>query len=82
MRIANYANLSADQLIEIEGELSGQTTADVQPKGLFALGAATYEVNKRLRLDAGVRFGLNPDAPRFGVFAGLTVGVADFYKKK
>jgi hypothetical protein len=34
-----------------------------------------------LIFDAGMRFGLNADAPRFGVFAGVTVGVADFYKK-
>lgn len=65
----------------LEGELSGQTKDDVQPKGLFALGAVTYKLNRRLRLDAGMRFGLNSDAPRFGVFTGITVGVADLYKK-
>jgi hypothetical protein len=66
----------------VEGELSGETKDDVQQKGLFALGALSYKVNRRLILDAGMRFGLNPDAPRFGVFAGLTVGVADLYKSK
>ncbi|MDQ3686675.1 MAG: transporter [Acidobacteriota bacterium] len=66
----------------LEGEISGQTKDDVQPKGLFALGALTYKVNRRLRFDGGLRFGLNPDAPRVGVFAGLTVGVADFYKRR
>jgi hypothetical protein len=66
----------------VQGELSGQSKNDVQPKGLFALGAVTYKVNRRLILDFGGRFGLNPDAPRFGVFAGVTVGVADLYKKK
>ena len=45
------------------------------------LEAATYKVNRRLILDAGVRVGLNDDAPRFGLFAGLTVGVADFKKQ-
>ena len=65
----------------MEGELSGQTKDDVQPKGLFALGSLTYKVNRRFRLDAGMRFGLNPEAPRVGVFAGLTVGVGDFYKR-
>lgn len=65
----------------LQGELSGQTKDDVQPKGLFALGALTYKANRRLIFDAGVRIGLNDDAPRFGLFAGLTVGVADFKKK-
>jgi Putative MetA-pathway of phenol degradation len=65
----------------LQGELSGQTKDDVQPKGLYALGALTYKVNKRLVFDAGMRFGLNPDAPRVGFFTGITVGVADFHEK-
>lgn len=56
-------------------ELAGQSHDDVQPRGLFALGALTYKANPRLVFDAGLRFGLNPEAPRVGVFAGLTVGV-------
>lgn len=58
-----------------EVELSGQSLDDVQPRGLFALGAVHYNASRRLILDAGARFGLNPEAPRVGVFAGMTVGV-------
>ncbi|MCA1815589.1 MAG: transporter [Acidobacteria bacterium] len=47
---------------------------------LFALGALVYRVNRRFRLDGGMRFGLNPDAPRAGVFVGTTVGAADLFK--
>jgi hypothetical protein len=65
-----------------EAELSGQTKDAAQPVGLYALGALTYKVNRRLILDSGMRFGLTHDAPRIGVFAGMTVGVADFYRKK
>jgi hypothetical protein len=65
----------------VEGELSGESVDDVQPRGIFALGALTYKVNRRLRLDGGMRFGLNPEAPRTGVFAGMTVGVANLYKR-
>lgn len=65
----------------IEVELSGQSLDDAQPCGVFALGALTYKVNKRFRLDGGMRFGLNPEAPRVGVFAGVTIGVANFYRK-
>jgi hypothetical protein len=67
--------------VGLEGELSGQTKDDVQPKGLYALGAVTYKVNRRFTLDSGMRFGLTQASPRVGVFAGLTVGVADLYRK-
>jgi hypothetical protein len=65
----------------LQAELSGLSKDDEQPRGLYALGALTYKANRRLVLDTGMRFGLNPDAPRFGVFAGLTVGVANLYRK-
>jgi hypothetical protein len=65
----------------VEGELSGQSVDDAQPRGIFALGALTYKASRRLRLDGGVRFGLNPEAPRVGVFAGMSVGVADILKR-
>ncbi|HEX8293448.1 MAG TPA: transporter [Pyrinomonadaceae bacterium] len=58
-----------------EAELSGQSHDDVQPRGLFALGALRYTKGRRVVFDAGARFGLNPEAPRFGLFAGMTVGV-------
>ncbi|HEX8186771.1 MAG TPA: transporter [Pyrinomonadaceae bacterium] len=58
-----------------EAELSGQSRDDVQPRGLYALGALHYAASRRVVFDAGARFGLNPEAPRFGVFAGMTVGV-------
>lgn len=57
-----------------EAELSGQSRDDVQPRGLFALGALHYTKGRRVVFDAGARFGLNPEAPRFGLFAGMTVG--------
>lgn len=65
-----------------EAELSGSSLDDVQPKGIYALGALTCKVNKRLRFDTGMRFGLSNEAPRVGFFAGFTVGVADLFKKR
>ena len=65
----------------LEGELSGQSLDEAQPRGVYALGALTYKVNRRLQLDGGMRFGLTHDAPRVGIFTGLTVGVADFFGK-
>jgi hypothetical protein len=58
-----------------EAELSGQSLDDVQPRGLFALGALRYSKGKRVVFDAGARFGLNPEAPRVGLFAGVSVGI-------
>jgi len=66
----------------VQGELSGQSRNDMQAGEVFALGAATYQVNRRAVFDAGMRAGLNAAAPRFGVFAGVTLGIADFYKSK
>lgn len=64
------------------GELSGQSKDDVQPRGIYALGGVTYRVNRRLIFDAGMRLGLNPDAPRVGVFTGITFGAADLSEGK
>jgi hypothetical protein len=64
-----------------EAEISGMSLDAGLPRGLYALGSLNYKVNRRLRFDWGVRFGLNPEAPRVGVFGGLSVGVADLYKR-
>ena len=62
------------------GEIAGQSEDDVQPKGVFALGALTYRFNTRLHIDVGARFGLNSEAPRVGIFAGFTVGIGNPFK--
>jgi hypothetical protein len=61
--------------------LSGFTRNDAQAGAMFALGVVTYQVNRRLVFDGGVRAGLTPEAPRVGAVAGLTVGIADLYRK-
>ena len=65
----------------LQGELSGATRNDEQTGALFALGVATFQVNRRLVLDCGLRFGLTPEAPRVGAVAGLTVGVARLFHR-
>jgi hypothetical protein len=64
----------------LQGELSGFTRNDAQPGALFSLGVVTYQLNRRLVLDGGLRFGLTPEAPRVGAVAGLTVGLAQLYR--
>jgi hypothetical protein len=65
--------------MELQGELSGYSRNDSQSGAILALGAVTYQVNRRLVLDSGSRFGLTHDAPRSGLFAGLTLGLGDLY---
>ncbi len=65
----------------IVAETFGNTVDEEQPRGIYVLGALTYKVNKRLSLDVGARPGFGRDAPNFNFFFGLSVGVADLYKK-
>jgi len=71
---------SVSKRFGIQGEISGSSRQDLQLGSLFALGAVTLQVNRRLVLDTGTRFGLTSDAPKVGIFAGFTVGIADLYK--
>jgi hypothetical protein len=64
----------------LQGEISGFSRNDAQSGVVFTLGAATYQVNRRVVLDGGVRAALTHDAPRMGLFVGMTVGVADLYR--
>lgn len=65
---------------DIVGEIYGNTIEENQPRGVYLLGALIYEVNKRLHFDIGVRPGFGLDAPKIGLFAGLTV--ANSYRKR
>lgn len=65
----------------LQGEISGYSRSDEQSGAMFALAAASYKICKRVAVDGGMRFGLTKDAPKFGVVGGITVGIADFYKK-
>jgi len=64
----------------LQGEISGFSRNDEQSSALFLLGAVTYQINRRLVLDCGMRTGLSPDATRGGFFAGMTVGIANLYR--
>ena len=74
------ASHNVTKRVGIQGELSGYSRNDAQPGAMFALSAVSYQINRRVVLDSGLRFGLTHDAPRNGFFAGLTVGVCDLYK--
>jgi hypothetical protein len=61
------------------GELAGQSLEFTLPRGVYPFGGVTYQVNRRLRLDAGLRFGVGAEAPRVSVVAGVVFGIADLY---
>jgi len=65
----------------VTGELAGQSLEYTQPRGLYPLVAVTYQVNRRLRFDAGLQFGIGAQAPRVSITAGVVVGIADLYGK-
>ena len=73
------ASRDVTKRLGLQGELSGMTRNDAQAGAAFALGVVTYQLNRRLVFDGGVRAGLTPEAPRVGVVAGLTVGLARLY---
>jgi hypothetical protein len=56
-------------------EVSHQTEEGEVPKGTYALGALTYRLSPRARLDAGLRIGVSSDAPEISVVAGLSMGM-------
>ncbi|HMB30089.1 MAG TPA: hypothetical protein VKS99_18400 [Blastocatellia bacterium] len=61
------------------GELAGQSLEFTLPRGVYPFGGVTYQVNRRLRLDAGLRFGIGAEAPRVSVVAWFVFGIADLY---
>jgi hypothetical protein len=65
----------------VQGELSCSGRNDEQPGSVFLLTAVTYQVNRRLVLDSGARAALNHDGLGVGIFTGVTVGVADLYRR-
>ena len=65
----------------VQGEISGASRNDQQTGAMYALGVVTYQLNRRLVFDSGIRLGLTPRSARAGAVAGITVGVADLYKR-
>lgn len=65
----------------LQGEISGMSRNDEQAGMMFGLGVASYQINSCTAIDGGIRFGLTPYAPRVGVVAGVTIGIASLYKK-
>src|SRR5882724_3462854 len=66
----------------LQGEISGVSRNDAQSGAAFALGVVTFQVNRRLVFDGGVRTGLTHGAPHVGAVAGLTDGISDLYSRK
>jgi hypothetical protein len=65
----------------VQGEISGASRNDQQAGAMYTLAVVTYQLNHRVVFDSGVRFGLTTGTPRAGAVAGITVGVANLYKR-
>jgi hypothetical protein len=76
------ASRNLTKRLGVQGEISGASRNDEQAGAMFGLGVVTYQVNRRLVFDTGLRFGLTSTAPRVGIVGGVTIGVADLYKKR
>ncbi len=66
----------------IESEISGSSRNDGQQGAIYAIGGVSYQITRRMVIDGGVRAGLTSQAPRVGFFTGITIGIADLYKKR
>lgn len=51
-------------------------------RGIYTQTVFARKINKRLRLDTGIRFGFGEDAPRVGLVGGIVVGVANLFGSK
>lgn len=47
---------------------------------LFVQGGIVYQPTTRASFDFGVRAGLNSNAPRSGIFAGVSFALANLYE--
>lgn len=66
----------------VVGEVYGQTVDEsAGNRGAYTQSVLSYKINRRLRLDTGLRFGLGGGTQRVGVVAGLVVGIADLYSR-
>jgi len=65
----------------LQGDLFGETLDTDQPRGMFVQGGLAYQPTNRLSFDLGVRTGLNPGAPRIGLSAGISLDLANLYRR-
>jgi hypothetical protein len=66
----------------VQGEFSGESKDADDPQGLYATGAVTYKLKSGTTFDFGLKFGLTPSFPRFGITAGIAFKTINLYKKR
>jgi hypothetical protein len=66
--------------LSLQCEIFGETLDTDQPRGLFVQGGITYQPSTRASYDLGIRAGLSSGTPRFGLFAGVSFALANFYE--
>jgi hypothetical protein len=68
--------------LSLQGEIFGETLDTDQPRGLFVQGGIAYQPSTRASYDLGIRAGLSSSTPRFGLFAGVSFALANFYEDR
>ncbi len=66
--------------VNFQAEVFGQSKDSDEPQGLFAAGVFTYQLNKRVSFNTGLKFGLTPASPRFGLTFGIGYRLSKFRK--
>lgn len=71
--------LSASRTIRgktgVQLEVEAQSRDADEPRGIFGASTLTYQASPAWQWDVGIRVGVTPAAPRFGVFGGVTRAV-------
>ena len=67
--------------VNLQAEIFGESKDGDEPQGLFAAGIFTYQLNKKVSFNTGVKCGLTPDSPRFGLTFGIGYRVGKLFNK-
>lgn len=59
----------------LAGEFFGETTSAGAPPGAFLFAGLSHNINERLNVNGGLRFGVTTAAPAVGLTFGVTFGV-------
>ncbi len=65
---------SGDFRWKLSEELDGATASGADPSEAYGLTKFTYQLSKKISINPGVRVGITPYTPKFGVFFSINIG--------
>ncbi|QQS34190.1 MAG: transporter [Acidobacteriota bacterium] len=63
--------------VNFQAEIFGETKDADEPQGFFSGGIFTYQLSKKASFNAGLKFGLTPASPRFGLTFGIAYQISN-----